>query len=105
MIFDEPEPWSKAKICPFALEQSSNVHERRKAYEAKFGLGSWNAAIAEGGPSRKRMAEFDALPPEWRAYCHEHGLPKTKVAIKAFGLRSAKRASVIAAINLDALDL
>ena len=103
--FLEPEPWLKARIDPAALAQSEDVHGTRRQYEERNGPGSWNERLATGIGSRERMAKFDALPPEWRRYCHEHNLSATIKAMQDFGRRSVKRAEVLGGLNLSALDL
>lgn len=97
MIFDEKEPWFKARIDPAALAQVKKPSMGKRI--AEFGLDKFKAE------AEKRMAEVDALPYEWRLFVHEHGLKKARKAIKEFGQRSAKRATVLTGIRLDALDL
>lgn len=61
--------------------------------------------IASGDGSRKRMADRDALPPEWRRFCDEHDLRATQRAMREFGARGVKRATILTGIKLGALDL
>lgn len=97
MIFNEPEPWLKARICPAALAQS--VPRGGPIVIAQYGLERLKLG------AELRMAQIDALPPEWRAYVHEHGWSHAKRAMREFGKRGVKRASILADIKLEALDL
>lgn len=97
-FFDEPEPWLKANISQDCLAQSTR----------KEGLGAWverNGHAAYKRHAENVMQQVDALSPDWRRFCHQHGWAKTKRAMQEFGRRSVKRAEVLTGLNLNTLDL
>jgi hypothetical protein len=99
MRFLEEEPWLKANISEAVLGQTVR----------KSGLGPWLEQHGYDAYKRvhadKVMAQIDALTPEWRAYVHEHGWAKTKRAMQEFGKRGVQKASVLAGLKLQKLDL
>lgn len=97
--FQESEPWLKARICPMALAQNKEFSNRTAQYIASNGYDKFKHFAEE------RMAEVDAMAPEWRAFVHEHGLKKARRAMKEFGKRGVKRATVLTGLNLGSLDL